>query len=115
MLSLRQLQLFIAIAKTGSITKAAEDLNLTQPALSGALSSLETELGEKLFDRIDRKIILNANGQLIYPKVQKLLQETELLANTFIKGQQLNGIIQIAASTTIGNYLLPPIMASFNI
>jgi DNA-binding transcriptional LysR family regulator len=113
MLSHKQLTVFTAIAEHGSITKASESLNLTQPALSSALSSLESELGVRLFDRIDRKIVLNHNGELLYPKVMQLLEDTAKIQNFFNHEQTLTGSIHIAASNTIGNYILPPLMASF--
>ena len=57
-----QLQYFITIAKTGNMTRAAEQLNVVQPALSRAIKRLETELDVKLFDRTGKSVVLNANG-----------------------------------------------------
>ncbi len=113
MLSYQQLAIFTAIAEHGSITKASEALNLTQPALSSALSGLEAKLGVKLFDRVDRKIVLNHNGERLYPQAVKLLEEVAKVQSFFSHNQALCGKIRIAASNTIGNYVLPPRMASF--
>ena len=59
-----QLQYFITIAKTGNMTRAAEQLNVVQPALSRAIKRLETELDVKLFDRTGKSVVLNANGNV---------------------------------------------------
>ena len=113
MLSHKQLLIFAAIAQHGSITKASEALYLTQPALSSALSRLENELGVKLFDRLDRKIILNHNGERIYPKIKQLLEKTHKIQHFFNHARALTGTIHIGASNTIGNYILPPLMTRF--
>ena len=114
MLSYKQLKAFSAIAESGSMARASETLQLTQPALSSALSSLENELGIKLFDRINRRVILNKNGELVYPKILKILNETQQLKGIFLdKDDNLSGNVNIVASKTIGDYILPPLMASF--
>ncbi len=113
MLSHKQLLIFAAIAKHSSITKASESLSLTQPALSTALSSLETQLGVRLFDRIDRKIVLNHHGQQLYPKAMALLEATDKIEHFFKHTQALVGSLHIAASNTIGNYILPTLISSF--
>ncbi|MBK2125767.1 LysR substrate-binding domain-containing protein [Fangia hongkongensis] len=113
MITVKQLQIFSAIAQTGSITKAAKNLNLTQPAVSAALSTLEGQLQVKLFDRLDRKIALNDNGRRFFPEALSLVDKVNTMEKTFSKEKNLTGNIKIAASTTIGNYILPPIMAKF--
>ncbi|WP_119344872.1 LysR substrate-binding domain-containing protein [Facilibium subflavum] len=113
MLSTKQLRIFATIAQQGSITKASQILNLTQPAVSASLGMLEKTLQVKLFDRIDRRIVLNSNGEKIYPIVLTLLERINALEQTFADDEEVKGIIKISASTTIGNYILPALMAGF--
>lgn len=79
-MELRQLNVFYKTAKLGGISKAAEVLNLTQPAASISLNKLEEELGVKLFIREGRKLILSEEGKEIRPIVEKMLfLENEIL------------------------------------
>lgn len=61
----RQLQYFLAIASCGSMSKAAEILHISQPALSCALRNLEKEIGQNLFDRVGKKLVINENGRYL--------------------------------------------------
>lgn len=61
----RQLQYFLAIASCGSMSKAAEILHISQPALSSALRNLEKEIGQNLFDRVGKKLVINRNGRYL--------------------------------------------------
>ena len=74
-MELMQLKYFSAVAHTQHLTKAAEALKISQPALSKAISRLEEELGVELFDRSSNKISLNANGELYLQYVQRALLE----------------------------------------
>lgn len=108
MLSLRQLEIFLAIADRGSTTAAAERMARSQSAISNALVELENQLDTALFDRIGRRLILNDNGERFYPQAKLLIQQADALAELF---QQEGGRLRIGASTTIGNYVLPPLLA----
>ena len=61
-ITLRQLQLFVAIVETESLTQAAKRVYVSQPAASLALTTLERQLGRKLFDRVGKRLALNENG-----------------------------------------------------
>lgn len=76
-MDLLQLKYFREIARDGSITKAAERLTISQPALSKTLRNLETELGLLLFDRVGRGIRLNADGQYFFEAVDRALNVLE--------------------------------------
>ncbi len=67
-ISLRQLQIFCAVAKAGSATAAAESIALPQSATSASLNELEVMLATQLFDRVGRRLLLNDNGRLLLPK-----------------------------------------------
>lgn len=77
--SMRLLRCFAAIAETGSVTRAAEQLNLTQSTVSGQLKELEQNLDLTLFDRTTRSLHLTRHGRVLLPTVQEILAKTELL------------------------------------
>lgn len=76
---LRLLRCFAAIAETGSVTRAAERLHLTQSTLSGQIKELELALGFSLFHRTTRSLSLTTKGERILPLVRRILEQTEVL------------------------------------
>ncbi|MBA4151949.1 MAG: LysR family transcriptional regulator, partial [Acinetobacter sp.] len=70
-ITLKQLDVFVSIAREASVTRAADKLNLTQSATSMALGDLETQLGAKLFDRLGRRLKLNELGSRLLPLAQE--------------------------------------------
>ena len=115
-MNLKHIQLFLALAQHQSLTKAAEAVCMSQPAASLGLSSLEGELGVKLFDRIGRNIIINDNGQRFYAHAEALALQTQRCQILFKSQaeQPLQGKLVIGASNTICNYYLPKRLAEFN-
>lgn len=110
-LTLRQLQLFLAVSRTQSATKAAEQVALSQSAVSIAISELERHVGAVLFDRVGRKLVLNNNGRLFLPRVQTLMAQLEDL--TYLFKDKNSFSLCLGASLTIGNYLLPRLLAQY--
>ncbi len=76
-MELNELKSFTTVAKTGSFSLAAEQLHLTQPAVSKRVASLELKLGTRLFDRIGRRISLTEAGRQMLPRARKLLLEID--------------------------------------
>ena len=112
-LSLRQLEVFAAIAHSGSTRVAAGRVARSQSAASAALAELETALGEPLFDRVGRRLVLNENGRALLPGAVALLgRATELQA--LFTGEHA-APLRVAASLTIGEYLLPSLMAQWKL
>jgi len=74
---LRLLRCFAAIAETGSVTRAAERLHLSQPTVSGQIRELEQALGFALFHRTSRSVVLTAQGERLLPHVNAVLTQTE--------------------------------------
>ncbi|MBP6563727.1 MAG: LysR family transcriptional regulator [Neisseriaceae bacterium] len=109
-ITLRQLQIFVAIKQHASTTKAAVALNLSQSAVSTALAELESQLKVSLFDRVGRRVMANEHARVLYPKALALLEGAQEVESTFTQG---GALIHIGASTTIGNYLLPKLLAEF--
>lgn len=113
-LTLRQLEIFVAIAETGGTTSAAESISLSQSATSAALSELETVLCTRLFDRIGKRLVLNDNGRLLMPQARSLLDAAHNAESQFLKKDGSSAtLLKIGASTTIGNYVLPTLIARF--
>ena len=112
--SLRQLQIFRAIALTGSTTAAALSVPLSQSAASAALKELERGLGASFFDRVGKRLLLNDTGRALLPMALAVLDGAHSLENAFLSNaQELPVELHIFASTTIGNYILPPLLARF--
>lgn len=112
-LTLRQLQIFVAIAHTGTTTAAAAEVALSQSATSSAVNELERLLSMRLFDRAGRRLLLNDNGRAMLPRAQALLDgaaEFERMARE--PGQQLEAL-RIGASMTIAHHVLPRLLSSF--
>lgn len=113
-ITLKQLQVFKAVASLSQVRLAAEQLNISQPATSMALAELEKQLGCQLFDRTGNRLKLNQQGALLLPMASELLARSREITNTFQNpATQLSGLLKLGASTTIGNYLLPGILANF--
>lgn len=113
-LTLRQLLIFTAVADTGSTTAAGLRVALSQSATSGALNELEGLLGAQLFDRIGKRLLLNDNGRALLPQARAVLDGAQEIEQQF--GQATAGVatrLRIGASTTIGNYLLPSLVAGY--
>ena len=108
--TLRQLEVFVAIATHGQVTRAADAVAMTQSAASMALAELEQQLGLALFDRVGRQLLLNEAGRQRLPKAIDVLErarEIEALGRDAAQAFDLH----LAASLTIGNHLMPGLLA----
>ena len=111
-LTLRQLQIFLAVADTGSTSAAAGQIALSQSATSAALNELETLLGAHLFDRVGKRLVLSDNGRLLLPQARQMRDAAASIERQFAGADPSVPVsLQIGASTTIGIYLLPQILA----
>ena len=110
----KQIEVFVSIAKMGSMTQAAEALFMTQSACSMALTTFENRLGGCLFDRKGKKLILNERGKVIFPKAANILTNVNELSDLMLgTNETLAGHLRVGASTTISNYILPQIIGEF--
>lgn len=112
-LTLRQLQVFAAVARRGSTIAGGDDIGLSQSAVSSALKELERTLRTALFDRVGNRLQLNEGGRAVLPQVLVLLDRANALENMagLLRSQAL--ALRIGASTTVGNYLLPQLVQRF--
>lgn len=108
--TLRQLEVFLAIAHQQNVSKAATLLNLSQSAASSALKELEQQFDVQLFDRVGKRLQLNEQGRLIRPKAESLLAQASDLEQSLLKHADA-GHLKIGATLSIGNYLAVNIMA----
>ncbi|MBL4903652.1 LysR family transcriptional regulator [Desulfotalea psychrophila] len=113
-ITLRQLEIFIAVAETAQVTKASKKLFVTQSAVSMALAELESQLGGSLFDRHGRSLLLNERGRYLLPLSKEILYQVANVVNSMsVKNDTLVGRINVVASTTIGDYILPYLIGAF--
>ena len=110
--TLRQLEVFLSIAKTGNMTRAAEQLNMSQSAASSALKDLETEFGILLFDRIGKRLQLNEQGSQLQARADSLIDQARELEQTLSNTTQPSPL-HIGATLTIANSLAIQIVAQY--
>ncbi len=111
---LRQLEYFCAVARTGSFTKAADDLGVAQASLSEQIARLEQAFGAALFERLNRRIELTPLGQAILGKAQALLEDATALPEYFEQARAgVRGPLRVGAIPTILPYFLAPLLKGF--
>lgn len=113
MITLRQLEIFLAVARTEHVTEAAKELHLSQSAVSASLAELTEQLGGPLFDRAGRRIVRNERGRRLQDEAADLLQRAHDLRRSFRGDREVRGRLRVGASSTIGMYLLPEQIARF--
>jgi len=110
--TLRQLQIFLAVAKYENISRAAESLHMSQSAASEALLNLEHTYEVTLFDRVSNKLSLNAIGQTMRKEAENLLTHCQNF-DEVLQGHKEVGHIKVGASFTIGNHLATRYLAGY--
>ena len=111
-ISIRQIEIFLKVVELQNLTRVAGDLNLSQSAVSMSIKELETILGRQLFDRINKKLILNEVGRSFYDAVFPIYKKLEDIESEF-KNSEDKGNIRVGASTTIIDYLMPSIVCDY--
>ncbi|MDX1557162.1 MAG: LysR family transcriptional regulator, partial [Xanthomonadales bacterium] len=112
----KQLRAFCAVARTGKMTDAAEQLFLSQPAVSLQIRALEEELSTVLFERHGPRINLTREGQALYEMARPVVEGLDSLFARFdrqVKGDLDSGEVVIAAGESTIIYLLPPLVRQF--
>jgi LysR family transcriptional regulator, low CO2-responsive transcriptional regulator len=113
-LTLHQLTVFRAVARHLNYTRAADDLHLTQPAVSRQVQLLENTLGVQVFERVGRRIRLTDAGADVLSYAQRIGQlQDELEAVLSARNGLQRGSLRLIGTTTAGEYLLPPLVADF--
>jgi DNA-binding transcriptional LysR family regulator len=109
---LRQLEVFLATARHGNLSRAAQSLALSQSAASGALRDLEAQFDIQLFDRVGKRLKINELGASLQPEAEALLARANELEATLMQGGR-PGHLKVGATLTIGNYLAVGMIARF--
>ncbi|MBB6183267.1 LysR family transcriptional regulator [Oleiagrimonas soli] len=110
--SLRQLRVFLAVSRLRHFGRAAEQLHLTQPAISRHIADLEAELGVRLLDRSTREVVPTEPGRYLHSAVERVLDELEnVLAHVRTEGEGRRGTVRVAAAPTPSASLMPRCIA----
>jgi DNA-binding transcriptional LysR family regulator len=110
--TLRQIEVFVATAQRGNVTQAGAALGMTQSAASMALADFENQLGVRLFDRVGKRLVLNEDGRMLYPRAVEMVERAHELDQWF--GQAGRAVdLRLGASSTVGTYLLPQLIGQF--
>lgn len=111
-LTLRQFEIFCAVAQSGTTVAAAEAVALSQSATSAALQQLEQSLGVQLFERVGKRLVLNDAGRALLPQALSVLEQARSIEQAFsARSANMPVRLRVAASTTIGTYALPEVLA----
>lgn len=114
-IQLHQLRYFVAVAETGSFTRAAEREGVTQPTLSEQILRLESKqhgLGRRLFDRLGRKVVLTDAGQALLAHAQAVLAAVSEATRAVLDSGE-GGRLRVGAIPTVAPFLLPPAVVTF--
>ena len=110
----RQLRAFTVLARTGSFTRTAQELHLTQSAISYAMKALEEEIGCRLLDRVGKSVVLTQAGEQLLARAEKILDEmTAARLELSHLGKWGSSRLRIGASTTACQYVLPAVLHEF--
>lgn len=111
----KNLKTFLAVAQSKSFSQAAEQVHLTQPAVSKRINQLEEELGVQLFDRINRKVSLTEAGEIFQLRARQLINELDqTLSDMQSLDTEAGGTLSIGISHHLGLHRLPPLLRSFS-
>lgn len=110
--TLRQLEIFVAIARTENVSRAAELVSLSQSAASTSLAELERQFNCQLFDRNGKVLKLNALGKSLLPKASTLLAQADEVEQ-LLAGKTALGNLTVGATLTVGNYLAIMLISEF--
>ena len=112
--TLRQIRAFVALARTGSFTLAAQVLHVTQAALSGLIKEFELTLGVRVVDRSTRRIALTEMGRALYPLFSKMIDDLDGALLDIANHTQLKkGVVRVAAPQLMSCTLLPEVIAAY--
>jgi LysR family transcriptional regulator, transcriptional activator of the cysJI operon len=109
-MTFRHFSIFVAVCETGSMTKAAERLSISQPSVSQAVKELEEGYATSLFERLGKRLVVTEAGNLCLDYAKRILKSKDDLAEA-IREKGLAGPIRVGATVTIGTYLLPRIIS----
>ena len=110
--TLRQLEVFLAVARTGSVSRAGQELALSQSATSSSLADLERQFDVQLFDRMGKRLRLSTRGAALRARAEAVLEQARDLERGF-ESRAIEHRVRVGATLTIGNYVAVPLVARF--
>ncbi|MDX1452489.1 MAG: LysR family transcriptional regulator [Oleiphilaceae bacterium] len=110
--SLKQIEVFLAVAQSENMTQAAEKLAMSQSAASESLKTLEQQFDIKLFDRAGKRLQLNELGKLIRGQAAAFIEHAQRLEGALARHQEV-GALKVGATLSIGNYLAINILSQY--
>jgi LysR family hydrogen peroxide-inducible transcriptional activator len=114
-MEIHQLTYFVAVAETGSFSRAAERCNIAQPSLSQQIQKLELELGEPLFDRLTRRVVLTDAGRNLLPRAASILAELQDIKHSMNQvTDSSSGMLTVGFIPTIAPFVLPRVIKRFS-
>jgi len=111
-ITLRQMEIFLNVVKSGHLTNVAKDMKLSQSAISMSIKELENILGRPVFDRINKKLILNEVGRAFHKEIVPVFKKISDIEYEF-QNSINKGMIRVGASTTIVDYMMPSIICKY--
>ena len=111
-MTIKHMRVFAAVYRQMNISRAAEILHMTQPAVSRSIREIETYYGIRLFERIKNRLYRTESGSAFYARAIHIVESFETM-ETEIKNWDELGTLRIGSSITLGNFLLPPIFMEF--
>ncbi len=113
-MDIQNIRAFLMVAKTGSFSRAAEKLFITQPAISKRISTLEFSLDCQLFDRLGKRVQLTQTGEALIPGYQRILSEMDEAQRIISTLRtQVSGHLKFGTSHHIGLHRLPPVLRQY--
>lgn len=112
-MTIRHLRIFIEVAKTGKMSIAAQKLFISQPTVSQAIRELEEHYGQKLFDRLSKKLYITTFGEELFSCATKVVEEFDNLEKNMNDNFHIEKL-RIGASVTVGTCILPKIIKDFH-
>ncbi len=110
--TIRQLEVFLAVARTGSVSRAGDELAMSQSAVSGSLADLERQFDVRLFDRLGKRLQLSDVGRALRSRAEAIFDQARELESALAK-QTDDARLRVGATLTIGNYVVVPLMARY--
>ncbi len=113
-MDIRDLEVFLSVARHLNFTRAGEEVHLSQPSVSVRVRQLEEEFKVKLFEQLGKKVALTEAGRLLEPHARRVLAALDDARHVIEEIRELErGVLRIGASTTPGIYLVPKLLAKF--
>lgn len=113
-MDIQNIRAFLMVAKTGSFSRAAEKLFITQPAISKRISTMEYSLDCQLFDRLGKRVQLTQTGEALIPGYQRILSEMDEAQRIISTLRtQVSGHLKFGTSHHIGLHRLPPVLRQY--